>query len=203
MTRKLMIFIRAPQAGQVKTRLAEAMGSAGALQAYETMLAILFNTLGEMANVELRFTPDGARKACERWLRPEWRLEPQGAGNLGEKLRRAFQESFDAGCERVVVIGSDCATLEARDIQAAWEALSTHDVVIGPARDGGYWLLGLRRTAPTLFDNIPWSTEIVFRQTLRRAREAGLTVHCLRELSDVDTLADWREFLRSRKQRDQ
>ena len=80
-------------------------------------------------------------------------------------------------------------------MREAWEGLRSHDVVLGPASDGGYWLIGLRQVQPDLFLNIPWSTENVFGETLKRIHRAGLSLHGLRELSDVDTEADWRAFL--------
>ena len=94
-----------------------------------------------------------------------------------------------------MAIGSDCPDVTVADVEAAWEALQSHDVVLGPARDGGYWLIGLKEPRPSLFDGIAWGTDAVFAQTFDRCRAAGLVVHQLRQLDDIDTEEDWRRFL--------
>jgi len=147
--------------------------------------------------VELRFTPDAAHAELAPWLRSAWTLRPQGEGNLGERLARAFQESFTEGCQRVLIIGSDCPAVSLADIESAWSSLLTNEVVVGPASDGGYWLIGLRGRQPGLFENVPWSTAAVLETTLTRIRDAGLTFHCLRELTDIDTAEDWEKFNRA------
>jgi rSAM/selenodomain-associated transferase 1 len=114
---------------------------------------------------------------------------------FGERLDRAFTEAFGTGARRVVVIGSDCPEIASDDIEKAWAALREFDLVLGPATDGGYWLLGLRAPQPQLFRGIPWSSATVLNETLARARPTGLSVHLLRELSDIDTVEDWRTFL--------
>lgn len=192
---KLIIFIKAPRRGEVKTRLARDIGDEAACEAYCTLVDTLLNQLAELPEVELRVTPDDASAEIKPWLRSNWQLRPQGQGSLGERLQTAFTDSFNRGAERVVIIGSDCPFITADDIHDAWTALHDSEVVIGPACDGGYWLIGLRQLQPTLFDGIAWSTETVFRETLQRAEAARLRVQVLRELSDVDTEADWRAFL--------
>ena len=117
-------------------------------------------------------------------------------GDLGQRLQRAFQESFDSGAKRVVIIGSDCPAIVAADIQMAWSALVTNEVVLGPATDGGYWLIGMRAIHAGLFKKIPWSTEAAFATTLSRIREKELSCHVLRELSDIDFREDWEKFLK-------
>src|SRR5262249_24760372 len=120
---------------------------------------------------------------------------PQGPGDLGERLSRAFRDAFASGARRVVVIGSDCPDVTPADIHAAWAALEAHDVVLGPAIDGGYWLIGLQALHEPLFRGVRWSTSTVLTQTLALCHQQGLRVHRLRELSDVDTEEDWRRFL--------
>lgn len=188
------MFVRAPRPGAVKTRLAETLGATAACDAYRVLVETLLNELSEVADVELRFTPDDASAEIKPWLRKSWQMRPQGQGSLGRRLQTAFAETLSRGAQRVAIIGSDCPSVTSRDIEEAWSALETNDVVIGPARDGGYWLIGLRQPQPTLFDGIAWSTETVLRETLHRAEVVGLRVKFLRELSDVDTEADWRAF---------
>ena len=192
---KLIIFVKAPRLGNVKTRLAESIGEHAACAAYQTLVARLVKNLDRLPGVELRFSPDDAAEEIRPWLRHDWLLSPQGPGDLGKKLNRAFQESFAAGATRVVLIGSDCPAIVAADIEMAWATLATHDVVLGPAADGGYWLIALRQPQPNLFESIPWSTEKAFETTMARAHEAGLSLHCLRTLSDVDLIEDWANFL--------
>ena len=121
-------------------------------------------------------------------------MAPQGGGDLGTRLTRTFAEHFAQGAERVVVIGADCPELTAADIAAALDALKVCDVVLGPALDGGYWLVGLRAPQPGLFREIAWSTTEVLAQTEAKARAAGLSVRRLRALSDVDTFDDWQRW---------
>jgi len=201
MSEKLIIFVRAPRLGEVKQRLAKAIGPKAALHAYEMLGARLLQNLALLKNVELRITPDSARDEAGGWLKSGWSMAVQGDGDLGARLTRAFQESFAARIERVVIIGSDCPAVLADDIQTAWRSLLTHDVALGPASDGGYWLIGLRQPAPQLFEDVPWSTASVTETTLRRIRDAKLTVQCLRTLSDIDTVEDWNEFCRKDGQR--
>jgi hypothetical protein len=192
--RWLSIFVKAPRSGAVKTRLAAALGDDGACAAYRVMVATLLTGLKELAPVELRFTPDEALEEIVPWLRPGWSARPQGAGDLGARLAACFDAAFAAGARRVVVIGSDCPTVTPADIEAAWAALNEFDVVLGPAVDGGYWLVGLNAPRAELFQDVPWSTERVLAATLKRAASAGLRVRQLRPLSDIDTLEDWQAF---------
>ena len=114
---------------------------------------------------------------------------------MGQRLHSAFQRAFHGGAKRVAIIGSDCPAVRVEDIREAWGVLQTHDVVLGPATDGGYWLIGLRQLQPNLFRGVHWSTENVFAETIQRVQHAGLSVHLLRELADVDTDREWRAFL--------
>lgn len=195
---RLVIFVKAPRPGQVKTRLAAGLGESAACAAYKRIVEQLMENLRGLENIEIRFSPDDAEGELRQWLGENFIFTPQGSGDLGEKLHRAFQENFDAGAERVVVIGSDCPYVTPEDIEAAWSSLAAHDVVLGPASDGGYWLVGLRELQPVLFKNIPWSAESVLETTLTRVREAQLSFQLLHKLDDIDVLEDWQIFLRSR-----
>jgi rSAM/selenodomain-associated transferase 1 len=191
----LIIFVKAPRRGAVKTRLARAIGEEAARGAYEKMVEELVERLASIPTVELRFTPDDAVTEIRQWRRDNWHLRPQGEGDLGQRLERAFADAFANGAQYVAVIGSDCPAITPDDIRSAWTVLETNDVVLGPAQDGGYWLIGLGEPRPALFQTIDWSTDKVLKQTLRRARARNLKVELLRELSDVDTESDWMQFL--------
>lgn len=149
-----------------------------------------------LSPVQLRFSPDNAEKDIRPWRRKGWALAPQGSGRLGRRLMAAFREAFAAGFERVAIIGSDSPEITPNDIRDAWAGLREHDVVLGPTKDGGYWLIALRKVFPKLFKGIPWSTERVFDKTVEQARVTKLRVHCLRELQDIDTERDWKAYLR-------
>jgi rSAM/selenodomain-associated transferase 1 len=191
---KLIVFVKAPRPGQVKTRIAQAIGPQAACDAYIALVKVLVGNLRALSNVQMRFTPDDALAEISRWLQPAWTSAPQGQGDLGQRLVRAFRDAFAAGAQRVIVIGSDSPDITQHDMEAAWSALESRDVVLGPAEDGGYWLIGLRSEHPTLFEDIPWSSSVVFEQTLARAKCAGLSTYLLRQLPDIDTAEDLHRF---------
>jgi uncharacterized protein len=195
---RLIVFLKAPRPGHVKTRLGQSLGADAACAAYRTLAGALFDQLAGLNWVELCFTPDDALPAVAPWLRGDWRAAAQGRGELGTRLVRAFERHFVAGAKRVLIIGSDCPWVTKGDIRNAAAALVDADVVLGPATDGGYWLVGLNKPRPQLFAGIDWSTERVLAQTLARAEGLGLQTALLRELSDVDTEEDWRRFLSQR-----
>ena len=195
-TSRLIIFVRAPQLGAVKTRLAVALGPDAALAAYRRLLDTLSHSLKNLPGVELRHTPDAAGELLQPWLQSGWALAGQGSGPLGERLSRAAEQAFQEGVEHLFIIGSDSPEITEQDIQSAWNALLTTDVVLGPAEDGGYWGIGLRGPFCEVFQNIDWSTPAVLQQTLARARQTHRSITLLRTLSDVDTEADWQAWLR-------
>ena len=190
----LIIFVKAPRRGAVKTRIAEAIGAQAACDAYLGLVEVLIGNLRTLSNVQVRYTPDDALLEIPNWLQPMWTSAPQGQGDLGQRLTRAFKDAFSTGSERVVIIGSDCPEVNEQDVQSAWAALENHDLVLGPAEDGGYWLIGLHAQRPALFENISWSSSAVFEQTIARANAANLSIHLLRKLNDIDTIDDLRSF---------
>lgn len=197
MTRpRLVIFARFPVPGTAKTRLIPALGPAGAARLQDAMTRhTLCQAAGvaDVADVEVRFTGCDAAAMSHRYSRrfagaaggTEVRYEPQGDGDLGDRLARAT-----AGGGPVVVVGTDCPALTADLLRTALAELSRHDVVLGPATDGGYYLIALGRPAPTLFAGIDWSTDRVLAQTRAAAEVAGLSVAVLPPLSDVDEPED-------------
>lgn len=194
-----IVFVKVPQPGFVKTRLAVRMGAEAACAAYRVLAAHLFGKLRSLHRLHVCFTPDEPTcpAGIRDWLQPAWTYAGQGAGDLGARLTRAVREGFEMGYAAVVIIGSDCPGVEVEDLQSASDALLKKDcdVVLGPATDGGYWLVGLRGDSTDLFQNIDWSTDRVLRQTLQAAAVGNRRVHLLRPLSDVDTVEDWQRFL--------
>ncbi len=150
-----------------------------------------------MERATVFYTPADGEQEVRPFFPRHWSFRAQEGDGLGERLQHAFGVSFQAGAERIVVIGTDCPYLGCGDIEQAWEALAHHDVVLGPANDGGYWLLGLKTLYSELFSGIFWGTEFVLEQTMVKAQQLGLKVALFRTLSDVDTMLDWQEFLGS------
>ena len=198
---RLVILLKAPRVGFVKTRLAQTIGAVAATAAYSQLAECVCGSLADWPAVELRHTPDDAGGELRAWQRPGWILWPQGEGDLGVRLVKTFADHFLAGAGKVVIIGADCPDLTPADIAAAISALSAYDVVLGPASDGGYWLIGLRTPQPTLFSGIPWGTGRVLAETEIRAVEAGLTIARLRVLSDVDNEDDWHRWCQDKGRR--
>ncbi|WJY17825.1 TIGR04282 family arsenosugar biosynthesis glycosyltransferase [Alteriqipengyuania flavescens] len=186
---RVVIFAKYPKAGAVKTRLAETIGDAAASRVYR---ALLDHTLIEARSsglpVELRY--DGAEAAdFAQLVSGEIDLVPQGGGDLGERLARVEAPAL--------VIGSDCPGLTAKKLRKAAKALAENDAVIGPATDGGYWLIGLARPMPFLFEAMPWSKPGLLAATLSKLDEAGIGYAMLKELGDIDTeddLKHWPDF---------
>jgi rSAM/selenodomain-associated transferase 1 len=195
----LLVFLKAPRLGQVKTRLALTLGDKAACAAYCRLVETVLVRISSLPKVRLVYAPADGAGEIQSWTRPGWEIEPQAAGDLGHRLHSAFLDAFARGAQRVVIIGSDCPAITANDITTAWSALKTAELVLGPATDGGYWLIGLRQPQVALFENMAWSTATVFQDTLNRAQTAGLMVSLLRELADVDTEADWRAFLETER----
>jgi rSAM/selenodomain-associated transferase 1 len=183
----------------VKSRLAAAIGPEAALDAYQTMVRSTLARLKTLPNVELRYTPDDAADEVRLWRKDSWILRPQGPGDLGERMQRAFVEAFTDGAGAVVIIGSDCPDVSVSDVLSAWARLNEHDLVLGPASDGGYWLIGLRQPQQALFQHIAWSTNTVQAETLARAQRAEIRTSLLRTLSDIDTEQEWLEFSNRRR----
>jgi hypothetical protein len=194
----VLVFVRAPEAGRVKTRLAAEIGGEAALRVYVRLAEhALEQARAAGAEVRVHYTPADAGERVQAWLGPGAAYLPQAEGDLGERMRDAFDAAFAAGFRRVVIIGSDLPDLSAELLRRAFALLDAGEAVLGPARDGGYWLLGLRRPVPEVFRGIAWSTAEVFAETVARLRAEGIEPALLEVLSDVDEAADlppgWRE----------
>jgi rSAM/selenodomain-associated transferase 1 len=193
------VFARAPRLGGVKTRLAASVGDAAALAIYRTLGTTVLEAvrpLSPTVPVVVAFTPDEAGTVLRDWLGEDFVYRAQGGGDLGARMARMVAAAFADGAPQVVVIGTDCPGVTEATVRDALDALERHDVVIGPAVDGGYYLIGLREgivpdALGVLFDGIPWSSPDTMRTTLERAQEHGLAVALLDEQRDIDTIEDW------------
>jgi uncharacterized protein len=186
----LIIFTRYPRPGQAKTRLIPALGPEGAarLQIAMTQHSLL-QARGLKQPIAIYYT-NGEERELRDWLGEDLCYCTQCAGDLGAKMLGAFWDRLGEGNGAAVIIGTDCPGLDTQLLAQTFEALQTSDLVLGPALDGGYYLIGLRRVIPALFDNITWSTDQVLSQTLAIAKGLNLSIHLLPELPDIDRPED-------------
>lgn len=190
--RRVVLFARAPHQGRVKTRLAATIGDERALAIYMDLATLVTEAMaGGPWQLRVRCAPDEAVHEVAQWLKMPGRVEPQGLGDLGERMCRAMDEAFAQGIQRSLIIGTDCPDVGAALVESAFAALERADVVFGPAHDGGYYLVGARRSVPAIFRDVPWSATDTLAVSLQRAVEAGYSVELLESRADIDTEADW------------
>ena len=193
--RCLLFFIKNPEEGKVKTRLAAAIGDKMAAKLYKRfLLEMLFTLNGGTFIFYLCYSPESPVSNLKDWLGDHYLYMPQAGVDLGERMKNGFAEAISMNFKRVVLIGSDIPDLPLEFIEEAFTSLQEKDAVIGPALDGGYYLIGFRKEtfSPRVFEGIHWSTESVFEKTLKVLQEEGLTVHTLQPLRDIDTVEDLR-----------
>ena len=200
----MLFFIKNPEKGKVKTRLASAVGGEMAVRLYKRFLLEMLSTLNKGTFLfYLCFYPADALEGLRKWLGEEYLYMTQQGEDLGERMKNGFIEAFAMNFKRVVLIGSDIPDLPLEFIEEAFTSLQEKDVVIGPSLDGGYYLIGFKdkKFWPRVFEGIHWSTESVFEKTLKVLKQEGLTVHTLRPLRDIDTVEDLRirDLQRKRK----
>lgn len=188
----VLVFYRNPEPGKVKTRLAATLGDSEALRIYLLLVEKTRQAVGGLPNVQRWVYYSAFLPQADEWETDFFQKKLQCTGDLGLRLRTAFEEAFDAGAGRVLVVGTDSPGLTAARLAEALDKLQPAvPVVIGPAFDGGYYLLGMNRFVPELFEGIPWSTERVLTETEAKLAALGLDWARLPALRDVDTEADW------------
>lgn len=189
----LLLFVRNPEKGKVKTRLAQDVGEDKALAIYLELLEITRNVaVATPANRLLFYT--NFIPQHDDWPDALFQKHLQSAGDLGARMEAAFQLALETH-QKAVIIGSDCPELSPAIIEQAFAQLDNCDAVFGPANDGGYYLLGLKAVIPEVFREMVWSTESVLSETLARLDAAGKRYALLPELSDVDHAEDWERYL--------
>lgn len=189
----VLVFARYPTPGQAKTRLIPALGPAGAAQLYQHLAERVIAQVRALPSpVEIALWYSGATAATmQAWLGDDLIFCPQPEGDLGHRLSTAMDWAFAQGYEAALVIGTDCPDLDTVILNQSLEALAAGaDLVLGPAQDGGYYLLGLTSPQPALFEGIAWSTAAVLAQTLAQAERLHLTPTYLPTLTDMDTPED-------------
>ncbi|MDA1096374.1 MAG: TIGR04282 family arsenosugar biosynthesis glycosyltransferase, partial [Chloroflexi bacterium] len=191
---RIVVFSRFPIAGKAKTRLIRAMGAEAAAVLQRDMSGrtiLIARVAGLLCKADLVVQFTGARpRNMERWLGRGIPYITASSSDLGTSMLSGFIAAAAAGSPKTLTIGSDCPELDANILGAAFGALDTHDIVIGPASDGGYYLIGMRVPHPALFQGMQWGGINVLRDTLKAASGAALKVHLLPELSDVDLESD-------------
>lgn len=187
----LALFAKHWRPGAVKTRLAARWGSAPAARLHLVFLESLLKRLESVGDQRwLAFTPGESRAAFAELAGDNWQLRQQACGDLGQRMAALLDEAFSAGATRVVLLGADSPHLPLPHIRRAFELLEHHRVVLCPAEDGGYCLLGVRGGRPPIFTDIAWSTSQVYARTIQRLQAAGIPYASLPPWYDIDTPAD-------------
>ncbi|NTU92774.1 MAG: glycosyltransferase [Chlorobiaceae bacterium] len=190
--RLLVVFSKNPVAGRVKTRLAASIGDRDALEVYEALRGITERESARADCTRIVFYSDFVPETDLFLANGSQGLLQEGT-DLGERMHRAFLEGFRLGFRHVALIGTDCPELSALLINRAFDTLSDCEAVLGPARDGGFYLVGLNRPMPSLFLRRRWSTPEVLQESLTIFREHGTAYSLLPALSDIDTIEDLEE----------
>ncbi len=193
--RELALFSKYWRSGQVKTRLAASIGPAAAAELHRSFLECLLVRLARCGDVRTCAGSPAARLdafahlAEHAHVREKWNFVAQSSGDLGRRMKH-FVETADADTRRIVIVGSDSPNLPVADIDRAFELLEQVAVALGPSADGGYWLLGIHGSVPSIFDGIDWGSQSVLQQTTDRLERAGVSYSFVSPWYDVDTVQD-------------
>ncbi|MEA5551292.1 TIGR04282 family arsenosugar biosynthesis glycosyltransferase [Anabaena cylindrica UHCC 0172] len=198
----LIIFTRYPESGKTKTRMIPALGDVGAANLQRQMTEYTIKQVKELQktsaiSVEVRFA-GGNLQLMQDWLGLDLVYNCQGEGDLGERIVRSLADAFNKSAEYVIIIGTDCPGVNSQILATAFEQLKSFDLVLGPAIDGGYYLIGLQQPIPELFSHIDWGTAQVCRQTIEIVEKLNLYFVYLPTLADVDRPEDlpvWEQTL--------
>lgn len=194
----LIIFIKNPVKGKVKTRLAETMGDDEALRIYHQLLKITQAQTRQCNCMRYLFYSDVINHNDD-WESKHYLKHVQLGDNLGERMQHAFEFVFKLGHSKAVIIGSDCPTLKTSTLNQALLMLNDNDVVIGPSEDGGYYLLGMNGLIPELFEKMPWSQPHLFKQSIALLERMEIAFYLLPTLNDIDTEVDWEDYRRQKR----
>jgi hypothetical protein len=207
--RTVLVFARAPEPGRVKTRLAATVGGERAAAIYRELAEHTVNVARQVSDcrVVVCCDPPASIATIAAWLGSGAEYRAQPGGDLGMRMAGTMRDALADGAQSVVLVGTDCPGLDAALIDAAFAAIgpgagaSPADVALGPARDGGYYLIAARQVHPALFGGIPWSTSETLGATLSAAAAAGLRVSLLDARRDIDTIEDWVAWCAERSKR--
>ena len=185
----IIIFVRHPEIGKVKTRLAKSIGDEKALQIYKKLLQHTLDITSAVEAAKFVFYTEEIQEQ-DLWSKPNYTKCKQDGTDLGERMKNAFSFVFSKGFTHLVIVGSDCYQLKSNTIELAFSHLADNDFVLGPAVDGGYYLLGMNRLYSEVFENKIWSTSHVAEQTISDVERLGLSFKLLQTLNDVDEVED-------------
>lgn len=185
----IIIFQKNSQKGKVKTRLAVGIGEKQALEVYQKLCFACYKTCNSYSADKFLFfdsyIPSEKIQGTE-----EYHYQVQEGGDLGRRMEKALQKILNLGYQKVVLIGTDCPELNQDHLDKAFENLEHYQVVLGPAIDGGYYMIGVKNTVPSIFEEIPWSTDLVLNLTREKLQKLNLSHAELETLSDIDTKDD-------------
>ncbi len=184
----LIIFVKNPVLGKVKTRLAAGIGAEKALEIYLQLLALTRTVSEQVSCTRHVFYSDEIEN--DAWDEDKFNKHVQEGDDLGERMKNAFEKVFALGAKKAVIIGSDCPQLTTETVKDSFEILNQKDIAVGPAKDGGYYLVGMKKLNDFLFENKEWSTDSVFEDTILDLMENRLSYGRLEKLSDLDTIYD-------------
>ena len=186
----LLVFTRNPELGKVKTRLAKTIGDQKALDIY---MLLLQHTKKTIQNIDCDKAVYYSEVIQDNdiWEKSKFQKYLQNGNDLGHRMHNAFNNAFNIGYKKVVIIGTDIIDLQPKQINEAFRVLDKHEVVIGPAKDGGYYLLGLTKVHPKIFNNKNWGTETIFLETMQDLD--NVDVHLLVDLNDIDAYDDLKQ----------
>lgn len=191
----LIVFARAPVEGQVKTRLAKEIGERNALEVYRGLLNFTRSVSDRLQEDRFVFF-DQMPSVDDEWSDELYKKCTQSGSDLGERMNNASAEILNKKYEKVVIIGTDCIDMRLDILQMAFRKLDACDVVVGPARDGGFYLIGMKEQNPFLFEGRSWSNPLVLDETRRLLEENSRTYALLPELNDLDTKQDLIDFMK-------
>ena len=183
----IIVFVRSPELGKVKTRLARSIGDQSALNIYKILLKHTAAVLRDLSFDKVVYFSEKIDNN-DLWENSLFEKKLQKGADLGERMHHAFDTAFNKGYKKVLIIGSDLFDLTSSIITSAFEALETYDVSIGPSLDGGYYLLGMKKLQPEVFKNKKWGTDSVLEHTLQDLKKQKIKL--LKALNDIDTLED-------------
>jgi hypothetical protein len=191
MDKLVIVFAKNPELGKCKTRLAVSIGDENTLAVYKTLIQYTAQVLSKLKEDCVVFYSEDIQ-TDDLWDDANFQKQVQSQGHLGKKMQAAFEWGFHKGYKQVCIVGSDLFELEVSDIHDAFQALETHDLVFGPAEDGGYYLMGMSALHSEAFKDKAWSTELVLKETLHDLE--GNSFQLLKEKNDIDTIDDLKKY---------